>query len=171
VRRSFDEQTLARFWAKVEKSDGCWEWAGARMPWGYGNFTANGRTIGAHRFSYEAFVGDLKPGMFVCHRCDNPRCVRPSHLFLGTCKDNVDDMLRKGRHVSRTGNESGSRRHPKRRPRGEEHKTAKLTAVKVQQIRRLRNEGATQHALAKTFGVSRGAILAVLSGRTWRHVS
>jgi hypothetical protein len=90
-----------RFFSKVNKMpSGCWEWTGCRAPYGYGDFYVNGKTIRAHRYSYQVFVGPLKKGMFICHKCDNPPCVNPDHLFQGTHTENVRDSLKKGRHRS-----------------------------------------------------------------------
>lgn len=88
-----------RFWLKVDRSDtnGCWEWTGTKRGYGYGAFAYQGVTVVASRFSYELHYGPIPDGMLVLHRCDNPACVNPSHLFLGTNKDNTRDMIDKGR--------------------------------------------------------------------------
>lgn len=92
-----NEATEARFWSKVSKSEGCWEWTAALRS-GYGVFYADGRLHRAHRVSWEIANGPIAEGLLVCHRCDNRRCVRPDHLFLGTSTDNNRDMTEKGRH-------------------------------------------------------------------------
>ena len=89
-----------RFWAKVRRGAACWEWQGAMLPNGYGKiFGTEHKIIGAHRASWIVTHGNIPEGMLVCHHCDNPRCVRPEHLFLGTDKDNTRDMFQKGRGV------------------------------------------------------------------------
>lgn len=92
---------MPRFWEKVRRSkNGCWNWVGAvmRSRGGYGAFNrGNRKVISAHRFSWEVHNGSIPKGMFVCHHCDNPKCVRPNHLFLGTHKDNMSDATEKGR--------------------------------------------------------------------------
>jgi len=87
-----------RFWSHVAKSDGCWLWTAHVNRTGYGHFAlSRSRGRSAHRVSHELNIGPIPSGMLVCHRCDNPRCVRPDHLFLGTPSDNMHDKVAKGR--------------------------------------------------------------------------
>ena len=88
-----------RFWAKVERGSSCWLWQG-RLRHGYGAVWDVSGTAGAHRVAWILTHGPIPPGLCVCHRCDNPACVNPAHLFLGTHRDNVRDMVRKGRAVN-----------------------------------------------------------------------
>ena len=89
---------LERFWSKVEKSDGCWEWNATRNHRGYGKFRDTPHSeVGSHRFSYVLHYGPIPEGMEVMHSCDNPPCVNPDHLSLGTSKDNAEDRTAKRR--------------------------------------------------------------------------
>jgi hypothetical protein len=86
-----------RFWAKVGKTESCWLWTGSRLGRGYGMFRHNGKTVKAHRIAWELEYGPVPQGLYVLHTCDNPPCVRPEHLFLGTQFANMRDMVSKGR--------------------------------------------------------------------------
>ena len=136
--------------------DECWPWTG-RTTGGYGKFMAScsgGRSVDvlAHRFGYELASGPIPDGLLVCHRCDNPPCQNPRHLFLGTISDNNADMAAKGRA-----------------PRGERRWNARLTVAAVRDIR-ARSSTVAQVDLAAEYGVSRAAIYRVVSRQTWRHV-
>lgn len=98
----FSESDIDRFWSKVNKTDSCWEWSGIKTRFGYGLFqyTENKKKIKrmAHRISWIITNGNIEEGNYICHKCDNPKCVRPDHLFSGTHQDNMDDMIEKGRN-------------------------------------------------------------------------
>lgn len=98
VRNGLIAPTLAdRFWSFVRKGDGCWEWQGHINAFGYGEIYVNRKHVRAHRLSWEINNGPVPGGLYVCHLCDNPKCVRPDHLFVGTHRDNMQDGKSKGR--------------------------------------------------------------------------
>ncbi len=152
-----------RFWSKVRKGSGCWLWLGARNNYrgGYGCFRRKSprKMVRAHRYAWEMVKGLIPTGKAVLHHCDNPPCVRPNHLFLGTDLDNVRDMVIKGRA-----------RHDGRKPQGEEHGASKLTDSDVRIIRTERNRGVLYAVLARRFGVGETAIRNIVKGVTWRSV-
>lgn len=128
VPRTREEKLRGRFFAKVNKvedQDSCWEWTASRFGTGYGSFGIGTKVKYAHRVSWELENGPIPNGLWVLHRCDNPRCIRPSHLFLGTAAENNADMRAKGRVNSNPwvarGDENGMRKHPERVLRGDDH--------------------------------------------------
>lgn len=145
-----------RFWEKAAKSEGCWEWTGAKDRKGYGRFSVIGsRAVFAHRKAWELTHGvDLSPDQLVCHHCDNPGCVRPDHLFLGTPKENTADMYRKGR----------ARFCP---PKGEAHGQTKLTAEQVADIRRRRRDGESAIQLGREYGISATTVYNIQRRKVW----
>lgn len=157
-----------RFWPKVRRSGPvpphathlgeCWEWTASIGSSGYGQLgTVGDRPERAHRIAYALAYGHVPEGFLVCHLCDNRRCVRPNHLFLGTHLDNVRDMDAKGRS---------------RRPRaaGERNGSAKLTAVQVREIKSALELGGRQAAIARSYGVSRHAVHLIAKGKKWAHL-
>lgn len=140
-----------RFWSLVQKSDGCWLWMGHRQR--YGRFWDGTQQISAHRFAYTYLVGQIPDGLFVCHACDVPACVRPDHLFLGTGAENVADRNTKGRQI-----------------RGERHHQATLRTEDVLDIRARFANGETQTAIARSYGVSCFCVSSIVRRNTWRHV-
>lgn len=148
-----------RFWPKVRKGDGCWEWTASAGKHGYGILSVKGIARTAHRVSWEIANGPIPGGMFVCHRCDNRRCVRPDHLFLGTQAENNRDMFAKGR------DNRGAR------VRGERHPHARLTGEVVAEIRRRHAAGESDRRIAESIGVAEPTVQNARTGRTWRHVA
>lgn len=161
---------IERFWARVDAAtpDKCWIWKGAKTAAGYGTImseprrrSAENRTLLAHRVSYMIHHGN--PGrLFVCHRCDNPPCVNPNHLFAGTQSDNMRDCRKKERTIDFTS--------PGKRRRGDEHWKAKLTTADVISIREARRTGTPISVLGNIHGVDKSTIARVSRGDSWGHV-
>lgn len=154
-RKSVEE----RFWSKVKngKPDECWEFQGGINSTGRGIFQYKGKAIHAHRMAYILTFGGIPKGRFICHKCDNGKCVNPAHLFLGDALINNRDCYAKGRHPIL---------------RGENDPKSKLNNEKVLKIIELYKTGCySQYAIAKMFGVSRSAVLNVLRGITWSEIT
>lgn len=141
----FQKSIEKRFWSHVNINDlfSCWEWNGACNENGYGNFSVKYKMYKAHRMAYILTFGNIPNGLFVCHKCDNPSCCNPSHLFLGTNQDNVTDMVKKGRWYH------------------------KLTKTEIIQIRESND---TQTNLAKQFKVSITTINKIVNKLIWKHM-
>jgi hypothetical protein len=148
------ESLADRFWSKVEKTDGCWIWKAGRSV-GYGSFLYGGKCTTAHRVAWILTFGDIAEDVVVCHKCDNPPCVRPDHLFIGTDKDNSDDKIQKGRQGRAFGSRNANHR---------------LTFAKAQEMRSLYATGEWSIAkLAEAFGVSKKPAWQVVHNVTWLH--
>lgn len=161
-----------RLWPKVQKTENCWLWTGAKHRNGYGVIGLGGKRAGigrVHRVVFEMTHGPIPDGYHVCHHCDVRHCVRPEHLFLGSRQDNMDDAVAKRRMAS--GDRHGMRTHPERRSRGEAHGMAKLDASAVIAIRkRYTAGGVSQSALAAEFGVQQMSISRIVRNVCWSHV-
>jgi len=146
---------FSRLMARVVRDEvtGCWNYQGGQTKRGYGRLRIEDRYEGAHRVMAEMVYGDVE-GFFVCHKCDNPACVNPVHLFVGTHMDNVRDSMAKGRRLE-----------------GEKHGGHKLTLPQVLEVRSnyfRRVKGIRQ--MAKELKVTQGTLYCVVRGKTWRHV-
>lgn len=152
-----------RFWSKVDvgESDACWEWQGTRVSSGYGQIRTDLGTEYSHRVSWQLHHGEIPAGKEVCHHCDNPPCVNPSHLFVGTRSANMKDMADKGR-----GNTDPSWLYRK----GERNSRAKLTENQVREIRYLCSNGMMQKDVAKMFNVCKQAVSDIVRRKNWKHI-
>jgi hypothetical protein len=137
----------------VDEKTGCWLWMGGLTKQRYGHFRSNYTRYAAHRVSYEVFVGSVPDGMFVCHKCDNPQCVNPDHLFAGTPQDNSQDMAAKKRHMF-----------------GEINGNAKLSEEQAKHILRLKGCGMSKQAIGDKFGVCRVTVAKIWAGELWAHL-
>lgn len=164
-----------KFWAKVDKNgptaypelDPCWPWTGCRSKQGYGYLNVGGKYTRTSRLSYVLNVAPIPPGMIVRHRCDNPPCVNPSHLLVGTHLDNVRDARERGRAA--TGARNGRHTMPDRTARGARNGLpgSKLTTNEVREIRISLAGKVSRRSLAARFGVSVSAINLIATGRAW----
>jgi hypothetical protein len=147
------EKDIARFWSKVMKTgpDACWVWQGAcKKKSGYGIFSLEGGNVQPHRYSFQLANDLIPPGMHVLHACDNPPCVNPRHLRLGTSVENARDRVARGRQ-----------------PAGEYHPLARLNEADV---RAIRASDETYAALGRRYGVSPGTIGAIRQRKCWKHL-
>ncbi|MBY6385470.1 helix-turn-helix domain-containing protein [Rhodococcus qingshengii] len=157
ICKNLDSDTR-RFWAKVDKSGDCWEWTAARMKTGYGRFGIGSTNVWqAHRFSALLAWGQLSPGALVLHRCDNPACVRPEHLYEGNNFDNNADMVTRNRFNLPL-------------LRGTKNNQAKLTEDQIREMRKRFNGGTSRTQLGREFGVSRQTASGIIAGKGWGWV-
>lgn len=142
-----------KFWDKVIKGPNCWVWTGCcngGKNGGYGTLTINRKQYRAHRISWEKRYGPIPKGGRICHTCDNRKCVRPHHLFLGTQTDNLRDCSKKGR-ISR----------------GEARPLSKL---KIEQVKKIRKDTNTHTQIAKEYNISRQTVIRIKRRETWKHI-
>ena len=149
---------IPRFWSRVDKIDGCWLWQAGKTKDGYGVIWKAPKVLLAHRVAWELTYGPIPEGLQILHHCDNPACVNPTHLFIGTNYDNVCDSVSKGRRSS-----------------GENHPNALLTTARVSEIRKIYalkgnrcTRDISQRKLAYQYGVNRRTIQNILSRKNWR---
>lgn len=148
------EDAEKRFWRAVKKTATCWEWMGCRHYKGYGEFSLKkGNDVKAHRFSWELKFGKIPRGLILCHKCDNPPCVNPDHLFLGTDKENKDDSIQKCRHAI-----------------GERCGTSKLKEADVLEIRFLDYNGVSRRHIAICYGISGRNVTSICRRDSWKHL-
>lgn len=153
------EDLELRFWNKVQKRSEkeCWEWTAKKFPDGYGKFWFNEKSMRAHRISWMIHFGEIPNGLLVCHSCDNPACVNPNHLWLGTNQENLIDAVKKGRCK---GGFVGKF--------GENHPNTTLNQQQVDEIRILyQDKHLPQSRLSKMFFVSQGTISHIINRKTW----
>lgn len=176
MKLKISHKHLELFWSRVTKTSTCWLYTGPKGGKNYATFRPYGSV---HKLSFRLHKGEIPSGMLVCHKCDNPQCVRPSHLFLGTHKRNTEDMVSKGRH--------GSRTHPERWPRGNTHPlhrdknlaargvqngNARLTELQVIAIKKMMTaRSLTQHRIAEKFGVSKSTVIRIRNGVFWKELT
>lgn len=139
-----------------DSESGCWIWTGTRHEHGYGQIGVDGKTIGAHRYSYKLHNGEIPDGAFICHKCHNPPCVNPDHLYAGDAETNAQDAVDNGDWPRLTGEKSPG---------------SKLNRETVIEIRNVYREGnSTVSELADSYDVSTGTISRAINGKAWAHV-
>lgn len=137
---------------QIDTASGCWNWLGAKCVSGYGRIKFNDKKYRAHRLMAEIKIGPVPTDAVVCHRCDNPSCINPEHLFIGTQKENVNDRDAKGR---------------RNQARGERHGASKLTS---EQVTAIRLDTRRLPVIAKDYGITRAHVRNLKAGRAWKHI-
>lgn len=149
------QKDIDRFWSKVKKTKGCWDWTGHKHRQGYGFIDINSIGKLAHRISWIINKGNIPKNLFVLHKCDNPSCVNPGHLFLGTQTDNMRDMFKKNRNADVSGEKNPNRI------------LSKLDVLKIRKLLKLR---ISYKEIAKKFGISYGNVNNIVSGYAWKNI-
>lgn len=150
------QTTEKRFWSKVEIGglDECWPWTGRKHKFGYGAMMFRRKIYTAHRLAYLLVRGEFDEKLDCCHRCDNPPCCNPLHLFLGTAKDNITDAINKGRFAQ-----------------GQRNGRSRLTSEQVEEIKKtVAPSQRGMKLIARRFGISKSCLYCIVHGRTWKHI-
>lgn len=160
---------VSYFESKIDKTheSGCWIWTMKKNSCGYGTSTVAkrfGYSIGAHRASYELYIGEIPEGAYVCHKCDNPACVNPDHLFIGTPVENTQDAIRKGRNSH---GESHRLAVSKGALKGEENKNSKL---KEEDVLKIRSDNRPLQEIADEYGITYKHTSQIRLGKLWKHI-
>jgi hypothetical protein len=170
TREDLLPRDFERFAANIQtdSSTGCWNWQGAKTSIGYGALTIGDprHLMGTHKIALAIFGAGVPEGLFACHKCDNPACCNPNHLFVGNQQDNMADKVAKGRQAK--GDTINWHLYPETVKRGESHHNAKLNKAAVIDIKTSALTGAE---LAIKYNISRSAICAVRKGRMWSHIT
>lgn len=165
------QDAFTRFTSRIEiLPSGCWHWTGPSRPDGYGSFSVGRKTYAAHRYAFQLANGIDPAGFCVCHRCDNPPCVNPAHLFLGTTQDNIADKLAKGRQRAATGEAHGSKTHPERVAKGSQLPQAKVSEADIPRIRKLLRSGKSQASIGRLCGLSPSMVGKIARREAWGWV-
>ncbi len=163
----YEQRALTRFWEKVEKTPSCWLWVGG-LSKGYGIFSYQRKSLRAHRVSL-SLVQDLLPEKVVCHRCDVRNCVNPSHLFQGSQKDNVQDMIKKGRGAKQNWTRE-QRKVFSESITGAKNPNSKLYPAAVQAMREIyKDKLLSGRKIALLFGLDHSTVGSILRHETWTH--
>jgi hypothetical protein len=152
---------MERFWKKVKKTENCWEWTANKIKHGYGRINFEGRPQLAHRVSWILSNGNIPYGFVICHRCDNPSCVRPDHLFIGTMSDNKKDSDSKNRSY-RTG------KPPIKL--GKENNMTRFTKDQILEIRSRYASGEDQYSIGRSYSAAQGTISNIVRRKSWKHI-
>lgn len=150
-------ERLSRFMTMVAVKDSfeCWEWTGNKPDGRYGHFSVRGKIVKAHRWIYELCCGPIPEGMVIRHKCDNPSCVNPRHLTIGTHQDNINDRQERGRYADR---------------QGEKHPLRKISEADVHDIRRAAELGESHRSIAERFRIGSQQVGKIVRRENWGHI-